>query len=137
MTGAPAAGYQAEPGVPASAVPAALREIGFDQNLDQQLPLDVDVPRRAGRAVQLGDYFGSEAGRARLRLLRLPDALHAGAERRCRARSSVLSLDAGKDFEIVTVSFDPRETPAQRRGEEGGVPASATSGRARPTAGTS
>ena len=36
--------------------------------------------------------------------------------RRCstasRARSDVLSLDAGKDFEVVTVSFDPRETPA-------------------------
>ena len=35
MTGAPAPGYQREPGMPASAVPAPLREIGFDQNLDR------------------------------------------------------------------------------------------------------
>ena len=52
------------------------------------------------------------AGRAGVRLLRLPDALHAGAERRCRARSTCCRSTPGKDFEVVTVSFDPRETPA-------------------------
>ena len=35
MTGAPASGYKREPGMTASAVPAPLREIGFDQNIDQ------------------------------------------------------------------------------------------------------
>src|SRR5262245_8069004 len=40
MTGAPTAGYKQEPGAVSSSVPAPLREIGFDQHLDQTLPLD-------------------------------------------------------------------------------------------------
>ena len=49
----------------------------------------------------------------------------------------VLALDAGKDFEVVMVSFDPRETPALAAREEGRVPRSATIGRAPPAAGIS
>src|SRR4030088_380634 len=43
MTGAPAAGYKREPGMTASTIPAPLREIGFDQNLDQRVPLDTPL----------------------------------------------------------------------------------------------
>src|ERR1700688_316355 len=58
MTGAPTAGYKREPGMTASTVPAPLREIGFDQNLDQRVPLDTLLVDEAGRAVRLGDFFG-------------------------------------------------------------------------------
>ena len=45
-------------GVPAAELPSAIREVGFDQNLDQMLPLDVAFTDEAGERVQLGDYFG-------------------------------------------------------------------------------
>jgi len=40
MTGAPTTGYKQEPGMVSSAIPAPLREIGFDQNIGQRVPLD-------------------------------------------------------------------------------------------------
>jgi len=59
ITSAPAsAGYKREPGMTSSQVPAALREIGFDQNLDQHVPLDVAFRDERGATVRLGDYFG-------------------------------------------------------------------------------
>ena len=113
MTGAPGApATSSEPGMPASALPAPLREIGFDQNLDRPLPLDMPFRDEAGPRRPARRLLRQQAGRAGVRLLRLPDALHAGAERRCRARSTCCRSTPGKDFEIVTVSFDPRETPA-------------------------
>ena len=69
------------PGASASSVPAPLREIGFDQNLDRPVPLDLPVSGRGRSARPARQFFGSEAGRARVRLLRLSDALHAGAHR--------------------------------------------------------
>src|SRR5262249_12922737 len=60
MTGAPTAGYRQEPGAVASSVPAPLREIGFDQHLDQALPLDAPFFDERGQTVRLGQYFGSK-----------------------------------------------------------------------------
>ena len=59
MTGAPTAGYRAAPGLSASTMPAPLREIGFDQNLDRPLPLDTKFLDEHGREVRVGEYFGS------------------------------------------------------------------------------
>src|SRR5262249_2658858 len=59
LTGAPTAGYKLEPGQPASTVPTPLREVGFDQNLGVQMPLDAAFSDEAGRAVTLGRYFGA------------------------------------------------------------------------------
>ena len=113
MAGAPAAGYKREPGMPASAMPAPLREIGFDQNLDGSVPLDIAVPRRS-RAAPCASATTS-AQRPVVLVVRVLRAARCSA-RRCstawRARSTSLSLDAGKDFDVVTVSFDPRDTPA-------------------------
>ena len=68
-----------------------------------------------GRQVALGDYFGKRPVDAGARLLRVPDALHAGAERPVERRCSVLDQTVGKEFDVVAVSFDPRETPDWRR----------------------
>lgn len=111
MTGAPAAGYKREPGMASSAVPAPLREIGFDQNLDQAIPLDTTFRDEAGRSVRLGDYFGK---RPVVLLFAYYDCpmLCTQVINGLASALAVLSLEPGKDFEIVTVSFDPRDTPA-------------------------
>ena len=107
------AGLQAGSGhVSSSAMPKALQSIGFDQNIDQRVPLDTVFRDESGATVRLGDYFGRQPGRPRVRLLRLPDAVHAGDQRPVERAGRDVARIPGKDFEIVTVSFNPRDTPA-------------------------
>ena len=108
--------------MPRRPLPAPLREIGFDQNLDQPRAARHDVPRRGGPHRALGDYFGKRPVVLRVRVLRLPDALHAGASTGSRARSTCCRSNPGNDFEIVTVSFDPRDTPATAAAKKARVP---------------
>ena len=112
MTGPPAPGYKQQPGISASVMPAPLREIGFDQNLNQQLPLDTELTDETGRAVRLGDYFGSKPVVLAFVYYECP-MLCTQVLSSMTSSLNLLSLDAGKDFDIVAVSFDPRETPAQ------------------------
>ena len=98
-------------GLPAADVPAQLRDVGFDQNLNQQLPLDVELTDEHGRTATLAEYFG-----------RRPVVLsfvYYGCPMLClqslnslAATLGVLSETPGEEFEVVSVSIDPRETPA-------------------------
>jgi protein SCO1/2 len=112
MTGSPAAsGYRQEPGQPSATMPAALREIGFDQNLDQHVPLDTPLRDEQGRSVQLGEYFGKRPVVLIFAYYECP-MLCTQVINGLASALNVLSLQPGRDFEIVTVSFDPRDTPA-------------------------
>jgi protein SCO1/2 len=111
MTGAPNTGFKREPGMTASTIPAPLREIGFDQHLDQQLPLDAPLRDEAGRAVRLGDYFGRRPVVLVFAYYDCP-MLCTLAINGLSSALNVLSLKPGADFEIVTVSIDARDTPA-------------------------
>ena len=112
MTGAPAPGYKQPPGIPASTMPAPLREIGFDQNLDQRVPLDVALTDDEGRSVRLGDYFGRRPIVLAFVYYECP-MLCTQVLSALTGSLNLLSLTAGKDFDVVAVSFDPRETPKQ------------------------
>jgi protein SCO1 len=98
-------------GAPAAEVPAQLREVGFDQNLDQMLPLDTEFTDEHGRTVKIGEYFGKRPV--------LIAFVYYGCPMLClqslsslAATLGVLSEDPGDDFEVVSISIDPRETPA-------------------------
>lgn len=112
MTGAPVAGYRTQAGAPASTVPTPLREIGFDQNLDQRLPLDASFVDEQGQSVRLGQYFGSKPVVLAFVYYDCP-MLCTQVLGALSSTLATMSLDAGKDFEVVLVSFDPREKPAQ------------------------
>jgi protein SCO1/2 len=112
MAGGPAtAGYKQEPGMVSSALPAPLREIGFDQNIDRLLPLDTAFRDEAGRTVHLGDYFGKRPVVLVFAYYDCP-MLCTMVINGLSSALGVMSLNPGKDFEIVTVSFNPRDTPA-------------------------
>jgi protein SCO1/2 len=112
MASAPAAaGFKREPGMTASTIPAPLREIGFDQNLDQELPLDVTFRNEAGATVRLGDYFGKRPVVLVFAYFDCP-MLCTQVINGLASALDVLSLKPGKDFEIVTISFNPKDTPA-------------------------
>ena len=91
-----------------------LSQVGFDQNLDAQLPLDLTFRDESGRTVRLGDYFGSKPVIITLVYFRCP--MLCGEELKGLARSlKPLKLSVGEDFDVVTVSIDPTETPEEAR----------------------
>jgi len=112
MTGAPTAGYRSDPGMPSTTMPTALREIGFDQNIDQKLPLDATFRDETGKTVTLGSYYGQRPVLLAFIYYECP-MLCTQVLNAMTATISMMSLDAGKDFELVLVGIDPRETPAQ------------------------
>jgi len=111
MAGAPTDGFKLEPGMTASAVPAPLREIGFDQHLDDRIPLDAPFKDEDGRDVTVGTYFGPRPVVLALVYYSCP-MLCTQVLSGLTSALGVLSLEPGKDFDVVAISFDPRETPA-------------------------
>lgn len=91
--------------------PLALRDVGFDQKLGDALPLDVMLRDEQGRDVRLGDYFGK--GRPVVLTLVYYECpmLCTLTLNGLTSAVNVLSFNAGQEFEIVTVSFEPKETP--------------------------
>jgi protein SCO1/2 len=110
MATGPGNGYKREAGMASSAVPAALREIGFDQNIGHSLPLDTLVRDEHGRTVALAEYFGKRPVVLIFAYYSCP-MLCAQVINGLASALAVLSLEPGRDLEIVTISFDPRDTP--------------------------
>jgi protein SCO1/2 len=97
-------------GPAASEKPAILREVGIDQRLDQQVPLDLPFRDEEGRAVRLGDYFGRRPVVLALVYYECP-MLCTQVLNGLVSALGVVTLDAGRDFDVVAVSFDPGEGP--------------------------
>ena len=97
--------------VPANQTPGSLEGIGIDQRLNESLPLALPLRDEAGRAVTLGDYFGKRPVVFALVYFNCP-MLCTQVLNGLVASLNVMSLEAGKDFDVVAVSFDPRDTPA-------------------------
>jgi protein SCO1 len=111
MTSAPSLGYKREAGTSSSTMPAPLREIGFDQNIGQRLPLDAEVIDERGAAGRIGSYFGTRPVVLVFAYYSCP-MLCSQVVNGLASSVDVLSLQPGRDFDVVVVSFDPRDTPA-------------------------
>jgi protein SCO1/2 len=92
----------------ASVVPPALREVGYDQRLGELLPGDVALKDESGAEVRLGELLGERPLVLALVYYDCPmlctlvlNGLVAGLK--------AVDLEPGRDFEVVAVSFDPRE----------------------------
>jgi protein SCO1 len=92
--------------------PQILRDVGFDQRLGQALPLDLAFRDEAGREVRLGEYFGKRPVVLSLVYYECPMLCTLTLNGLVSALG-VLPWTPGQEFELVTVSFDPKETPAQ------------------------
>jgi protein SCO1/2 len=92
-------------------IPPPLRAVGFDQRLDAQVPLELVFKDENGQIAPLSDYFKDKPVILVLAWYRCPmlctEVLNGLV-------SALLDtpLEIGKDFRVVTVSFDARETPA-------------------------
>jgi protein SCO1 len=96
---------------PATPPPQILSNIGIDQNLKQQLPLDLPFKDETGRDVKLTEYFGKKPVILSLVYYECP-MLCTETLNGMVSAFKVLKFDVGQEFEVVTVSFDARETPA-------------------------
>jgi protein SCO1/2 len=108
----PPSSFMRDASQPASQVnPADLSGVGIDQKLDQQIPLDLTFKDETGKTVQLGDYFKS--GRpVILNLVYYTCPMLCGEELAGEASAlGVLRFSPGKEYEAVSVSFNPDETP--------------------------
>jgi protein SCO1/2 len=103
---------------PSDAVPPGLQDVGIDQNLDAQVPLDLTFRDESGAAVRLEQYF-HDGKPVILNLVyyecpMLCTLVLNGLTSALRA----LSFDVGKQFEIITVSFDPKESAELAAGKK-------------------
>jgi len=108
---APAAAQMGALPPPRPATPGVLQEIGFDQHLGESVPLDLAFTDESGRSVRLRDYFGKRPVVLSLVYYECPMLCTISLNGLARALE-VLSFVPGQEFEVVTVSFDPTETPA-------------------------
>jgi protein SCO1/2 len=120
-----AASAFAQPGQPAPAqpsyslqdsnlkpvLPGALQGVGIDQKLNEQVSLDLTFRDEAGRDVPLSSFFHSGKpvilALVYYRCPMLCTQILTGVESALKA----VSLDPGRDFEVVSISFDPKDTP--------------------------
>ena len=113
---AQAPGFQGSPaggatGQNSKTLPPILKNVGVDQNLNHQIPLDLVFKDETGKTVHLGDYFTDKPVILSLIYFDCPQ-LCPMVENGLLASLKELKFDIGKQFEVVTVSFDPRDTPA-------------------------
>ena len=112
-----APGVQPDPAMPSSQVPAALSKVSFEQRLNEPLPLDLQFKDESGRTVKLGEYFGRKPVVLTFVYYECPmlcTQVLNGLESALR----VLNESIGKEFDVVTVSFDPKETPVLASGKK-------------------
>ncbi len=103
----------------ASAQPGGiLKDVAFDQKLDTQVPLLLPFKDGEGRDVKLADYFGKRPVMLILGYKSCPLLCSQVLSELTRSLRP-LEFSVGKDFDIVTVSIDPKEKPevadSQRR----------------------
>jgi protein SCO1 len=105
--------YSPRPGLGTTenGLPTALREVKIEQQLNDQLPLELKFKDETGRTVQIGEYFNkSKPVILSLVFYRCPmlcNQILSGLMAGLRSQT----FEAGKEFDVLTVSFDPRETP--------------------------
>ncbi|HEY6402612.1 MAG TPA: cytochrome c oxidase subunit II [Blastocatellia bacterium] len=84
-------------------------DIGFDQRLDEQVPLDLTFRDDSGKTVPLGDYFNRKPVILTLVYYQCPTLCNQVLNGLAGGLKA-LTFGAGREFEVVVVSINPRET---------------------------
>ena len=106
----PLYGARPEVGRVATGLPKALEKVGIDQRLNEQLPLDAVFKDEQGREVRLAEYFKGKPVVLAFVYYSCPMLCNQVLNGMLSSFRGV-TFNVGEQFEVVTISFDPRETP--------------------------
>ena len=106
----PLYGARPESGTVSTGLPKALKNVGLDQRLNEQVPLDAVFKDEQGQEARLGQFFKGKPVVLSLVYYSCPMLCTQVLNGQLGAFRSV-SFNIGEQFEVVTVSFDARETP--------------------------
>jgi protein SCO1/2 len=94
---------------PANTRPPRLENVGIEQHLNAQVPPDLTFVDDKGKPIKLGDYFGRKP--LILNLVYYNCTMLCGeALAGLSSAMRLIKFDVGNEFDVITVSFDPRET---------------------------
>ncbi len=105
-----AAGPLPDTGSPSSAVPPAVAGLAFEQKPGSQVPLDATFHDERGREVRLGEFVARRPVVLVLAYYRCPQLCTLVLNGLLDGLKGV-PYRPSEEFEVVTVSFDPRESP--------------------------
>ena len=105
-------GGMPEQGKPSSLKPEQLKEVSFKQRLNERLPLDATFRDEYDREVTLGRYFNQQRPVILAFVYYQCPMLCTQVMNGISSSLRALTFTAGEDFDVVLVSFDPRDTPA-------------------------
>ena len=95
---------------PANVRPPKLENVGIEQHLDGQVPPDLTFRDETGKTVKLGDYFGRKPI--------ILDLAYYNCTMLCgevllglTGAMKMVSFNLGEQYDVITVSFDPKDTP--------------------------
>ena len=91
--------------------PSILDGVGLDQRLNSQVPLDLAFLDEGGQPVQLKQYFGAKPVILTLVYFQCPMLCSQVQSGLAGALNGIVRFNVGRDFNVVIVSFDPRDTP--------------------------
>lgn len=90
--------------------PPILREVSIAQRLNEAIPPELVFRDENGKPVRLGDYFGKKPVVLSLVYFNCPALCTEVLNGELRTMKAI-TLDLGKDFDAITVSFEPKDTP--------------------------
>ncbi len=90
-------------------MPEALKSVGIEQKLNEQLPLDAEFKDENGEMVKLGTYFGKNRPVVLALVYYECPMLCNEVLNGLTGSLKGIAFDAGKDFDVVAISFDARE----------------------------
>jgi protein SCO1 len=90
-------------------MPKALQNVGIEQKLDSQLPLDAEFKNEDGKTVRLGEYFDKKRPVILALVYFECPMLCNEVLNGLTGTLKGISFDAGKEYDVVAISFDARE----------------------------
>lgn len=90
-------------------LPEALKKIGIEQKLGSQMPLETEFKDEAGKTVKLGEFFNKGRPVVIAFVYYECPMLCNEVLNGLTGTLKGISFDAGKDFDVVAISFDARE----------------------------
>lgn len=111
VTAFPQAAPKGDLGQVPNTKPSILEKVGIDQHLNTQLPLDLTFLDEQGQPVELRQYFGEKPVIITMVYYTCPMLCSQVLSGLTAALNGMPGFNVGREFNVVTVSFDPRDTP--------------------------